>query len=194
MEIFDQMRIADNILSRLEIADPYCIVAGGAPRDWHFGNLANDIDVYYYTNADTMNFSKSQLKKLFPECDIVPLCEVSDRDSNMYSTMPFLRRIWNTEIEGVKVQFIQLSEPQAQFKVVKSMDVSICQTWYKDGKVNFTDNFKLGEVFKAMWTLNGCTWQDKHPKKMRERFPNYSLINEQQLQSMIKRKVLQGAN
>lgn len=44
-----QKLVADDILSRLELLDPRCIVAGGAPRDWHLGKTAKDIDVFLYT-------------------------------------------------------------------------------------------------------------------------------------------------
>jgi tRNA nucleotidyltransferase/poly(A) polymerase len=43
-----QQSVADSLLARLEAIDPHCIIAGGAPRDWYLGRLANDLDVYLY--------------------------------------------------------------------------------------------------------------------------------------------------
>jgi len=192
MDIVEQKQIADYVLGQMEMADPYCIVAGGAPRDWYFGKLANDLDLYYYTSASTMGASRKQIEKLIPGCNPQALCEVAQSDDNLYSTMPFLKRIWNAEVKGMKVQFIQLDQDKKQFQVVDQMDVSICQIYYKDGEIRRSNNFKLGEKLKTMWTLNECKWTDKHPSKMQKRFPEYSSVDEMQLQNMMVRELLKG--
>jgi len=43
--------IADEVLSRLEVIDPTCILAGGAPRDWWLGQSCNDLDFYILSTA-----------------------------------------------------------------------------------------------------------------------------------------------
>ena len=60
-----QMSVAQNVLNKLEFFDPSCILAGGAPRDWYFGNLANDLDFYVYFRPDLPNWWRSnQLEKV----------------------------------------------------------------------------------------------------------------------------------
>lgn len=48
-----QKSVADIVLSKLELLDRYCIIAGGAPRDWYLGMEATDIDVYLYYPVNT---------------------------------------------------------------------------------------------------------------------------------------------
>ena len=45
MSIVKQQLTANDILSKLEIIDPYVILAGGAPRDWYFGDECRDLMV-----------------------------------------------------------------------------------------------------------------------------------------------------
>lgn len=47
-----QQKVADDVLNLLEIIDPACIVAGGAPRDWYMGDVAKDIDVFLHLRND----------------------------------------------------------------------------------------------------------------------------------------------
>lgn len=41
------MTNAFEILDKIKIIDPHAVIAGGAARDWYFGNDARDIDIYY---------------------------------------------------------------------------------------------------------------------------------------------------
>lgn len=57
MKIEEQNVVAKKVLEKIKIVDPYVILAGGAPRDWYFGNPCNDLDIYYYSNAMTIHDS-----------------------------------------------------------------------------------------------------------------------------------------
>lgn len=48
-QIEHQKFVADTILYKLFPIDPYCICAGGAPRDWYLGKVASDLDIFIYT-------------------------------------------------------------------------------------------------------------------------------------------------
>jgi len=182
MTVEDQKRIAKDIMDKVKIIDPYAILAGGAPRDWYFGNLCNDLDIYYYSTGQTISVAKGQLECLFPDHSITNLSEryensvVQDEHMSMYNSMKFIRRVFETTVDGVRVQFIQLSEDRRQFDVVNAMDVSICQCWYNHYKdeIILSRNFKLTLASKIMFLPNGNNWADKHPFKMRERFPQFS--------------------
>ena len=45
-KVEEQKEYALKILERLSIIDPDIVIGGGAPRDWHFGRLAKDFDIY----------------------------------------------------------------------------------------------------------------------------------------------------
>jgi len=49
MSLIEQQRQSANaVLDKLRCLDSRAIIAGGAPRDWYFSKLANDIDIFYY--------------------------------------------------------------------------------------------------------------------------------------------------
>jgi len=199
MTVEQQKNIARDVMDGIKIIDPYALLAGGAPRDWYFGNPCNDLDVYYYSNGDTISASKGQLQSLFPHVTFTNRSERFENKSvdehrEVYNSMKFLRRVYETQVGGLKVQFIQLEENKRQFDVVSAMDVSICQCWYNHYKdaVVLSDNFKLTLATDIMFLPNGNSWSDKHPLKMRERFERFSCGTKEQAQSKLVREALRG--
>ena len=173
MNVSDQKAIVDEILERLELVDPYAAVAGGAPRDWYFGNLARDIDMYFYCNPATCNATVKQLSKVL-KMDIEAFSlgfdgGDEDRDSP-YATMNCIRRIINFEYKGVKFQLMQLLKPKDNFKVVDQMSASICKVWYKGGKIHLTQDFKLTIASGLIFLNESYNWSDPHPKKIQGYF------------------------
>lgn len=186
-----QKAVAESVYAVLKIIDPHCILAGGAPRDWHFGNLANDLDFYFASTATTIGAVKKQLNSVF---NGVTLLMDKDKDNagrgGMYASMPFLMRIWEVTVQDMPVQLIQVQVGK-QWTVVDHMDISICQAWYIDGEIHRHQNFKLTEASKNMFcTKPDYSWQDKHAKKIAERFPNYYLSTKEQATNSLLRKVL----
>lgn len=163
-----QKELAKKILNDLKVIDPRAYLAGGAPRDWEFGEEANDLDFYYFTQATTMRESASQLERFFPK---VHMSGETNGDVKLYEHMEGLRRIWNTEIDGMKVQFIQMQTIEDREKAWERMSVSICKikmdTW---GTVCKHKDFKLSQASDTMFLTKGYSWSDPHPNKIFERF------------------------
>lgn len=180
MSIEKQKKVANDILDKLSIIDPYCILAGGAPRDWYFGNEAKDLDFYFYSNGSTVSAVQSQLGKILGK-DVKVLFEPVERlhakgeneIKDLYKTMKSLVRIFEAEVDGIKCQLMQLEDPKGCFKVLDNMSVSICKVWYKGGKINLSKDFKLTLASKAMFLSEGYSWSDPHPKKIIGRFPHF---------------------
>lgn len=199
MTIEQQKATAQSVYEKLEIVDPHCILAGGAPRDWYFGNECNDLDFYYVSTARTIDACRNQLQKAFRGVEIKTLSEIQERSSgerkmgNLYRKMPSLVRVWQCNIAGMSVQFIQLAQPGDQFKVLEYMDVSICKIWV-DGDMNIS----LSEAFKKtlasgnMFLNDDYQWSDPHPQKMKQRFEGKfgCARSEDQVNSIILRKAL----
>lgn len=201
MTVEQQKSIAKDIMDRIKIIDPYALLAGGAPRDWYFDNPCNDLDIYYYSNGGTVNACKGQLEALFPHLIFTNRSERFERNSikdqlEICNSMKFLKRVFETTVDGLKVQFIQLTEDKKQFQVVDAMDVSICQCWYNhhEDRVVLSDNFKMTLATEIMFLLNGNSWSDKHPSKMHERFPEFSRGTYELAQKNILKKALEGIN
>lgn len=172
--IEQQKKVAQEIYKKLKIIDPYALLAGGAPRDWYFGNLANDLDFYFFSTGVTVASVVNQLSSIMG----VKVNAIEwDKDSHQhgqYKSMPFLRRVLEAEIGGEKVQFMQLTEPNAQFKVVDAMDVSICKVWCRvDMSVHMHQDFKITLASHTMFLSDGYNWSDRHPQKIADRFPKF---------------------
>lgn len=162
-----QKQLAAKILNDLKVIDPRAYLAGGAPRDWEFGLEANDLDYYYFTQAQTMAESATQLERFFPK---VTMSGELHGDTKLYEHMKGLRRIWNTEIEGVKVQFIQMDTIEDRERAWEHMSVSLCKIKMDAFGVHKHRDFKLSIGSGTMFLTEGYNWNDPHPKKIFERF------------------------
>ena len=174
-----QMRLADTILQSLECISPYAILAGGAPRDWYFGNEAKDLDFYLYSSAITTNALGKQLSNALG-IDIERISFQSKWEESLYTTMKRLSKIVNISGYDFPVQVMILKEPNDEFKVVEDMSTSICKVWYKDSKINLTKDFKLTVASGKMFLNEGYNWTDPHPKKMMERFRDKYCVSTRQ--------------
>lgn len=180
MSIDKQKEVAKKIYSKLKIVDPHCILAGGAPRDWYFGNEAQDLDFYFASTVRTIGAVRKQLEASFPESEITLLMDKEQGSTNeMYKSMSFLIRIWELVVDNISVQLIQV-EIGKQWKVVDNMDISICQCWYINDEIKTHQNFRLTEKSGVMFTVKeGYTWQDRHAAKIKERFTKYRVGSKQ---------------
>lgn len=169
MSIEMQKALADGLLNVLYKISPYVMLAGGAPRDWYFGEEANDLDIYLYSSANTKDTMLKQLKAC-TGVDFKFNAELMQDDSSLYKHMPQLRHIFEASVEGVKVQVMQLNDPRDEFRVVENMSTSICKIWYQEGKIHLSKDFKLSVATKCMFLKDEYKWTDPHPKKMMERF------------------------
>lgn len=172
--IEQQKKVAQDIYKKLKIIDPYSLLAGGALRDWYFGNLANDLDFYFFSTGVAVASVVNQLSSIMGvKVDAVKYDEDSHQHGQ-YKSMPFLRRVLEAEIGGEKSQFMQLTEPDAQFKVVDAMDVSICKVWCgADMSIQMHQDFKITLASHGMFLSDGYNWSDRHPQKISDRFPEF---------------------
>lgn len=173
--ILEQKARARRFIDRLEIIDPYCILAGGAPRDWLLSRQARDFDFYYYSQAVGEVASKKQLDSLFGK-DSFKLMQRSDKHKdegeNGYSKIPYISRVWEGEFEGMPVQLIQVISRNDTYKVVEDFDISICQVWYKNGRISPSGNFMFSVEQGVIFTTakNDKYTNTKHINKIKERF------------------------
>ena len=177
MTIEQQKATARSVYEKLKVIDPYCVLAGGAPRDWYFGNECNDLDFYYVSTARTVSACRNQLQKVFKDVEIKTLSEIHESSSsgaremsNLYQKMPSLIRVWQCKIAGMEVQFIQLATLG----------------------IRLTKAFKKTLASKSMFLSEGYEWSDPHPQKMKQRFEGKfgCASSEDQVNSIILRKAL----
>lgn len=166
-KIVFQKQLATKILNDLKVIDPRAYLAGGAPRDWEFGLEANDLDYYYFTQAQTMIESANQLERFFPK---VVMSGESQGDTKLYEHMKGLRRIWNTEVDGIKVQFIQMNSIDDRAKAWERMSMSLCKIKMDAFGIHKHRDFQTSLASGMMFLTDGYSWHDPHPAKIYERF------------------------
>lgn len=172
--ITEQMEAADAALSMLYPIDPYCILAGGAPRDWYFGNEAKDLDIFFHVNAST---SKHVIDRMLKHIGFKVI------DSNFaanipehYKKNPSLRAVYN--IEGdVPVQLMLMDQPTFG-SVIPKFPLSICKVWYKHGKTILDKDFRRGTNHRAIVKTNELyALGDEYLQKILNKYPDYRYYN-----------------
>ncbi len=168
--IEQQKQIADEILEKIFLMDSYAIVAGGAPRDWYFNRVAEDIDVFFYENVTTEQTEK-KLKKAGFE-----ILRTNSGESlpNHYKMNPNLATVFDCLYEGEKIQFLKMNKPTFK-SVVPQFPLSICKAWYKNGKLCVDTDFKRAVKHNAIVKTN-TLYANEHVylQKILSKFPEYT--------------------
>lgn len=167
--IEQQQSIALEVLHKLEITDPSCILAGGAPREWWFGKKANDLDFYvFWGDNTTCGQDKLRLDRLgfkgYKMMDRNPLSE-------LYGSIKELRRVWEVDYKGEKIQIMVMSQPTFNC-VVNRFGCSVSKIWWK-GKLHPTTEFIVSHHMKVNIIKDDYNAKESYVKKMSERFPDY---------------------
>ena len=156
-----QKDLASEILGRIQNAfDPSAVLAGGAPRDWEIGRLANDFDIYL--DSHTMHkFSDAAIRK-----EIFPHEEFRSMNEFNYSSDEIVD-VFQGWIEGMCVQLVFVScEPKDAIHYFNS---TISQIYY-DGKNTVKSAVKeaLDEKKVMLIHENGSL---EYCRKIFKRFP-----------------------
>lgn len=167
MSIEHQKQVADKILEGLFLIDPYAIVAGGAPRDWHFNEEASDIDVFFHVDRTlTVGTVNKMLSKILPAHN---KCVCDDDLPVSYEKNKALRCVRSYVIDGVNVQLIELHSPC--WNIVDTFPVNMCKAWYKNGRVVLERDFILGENTKLLYMTNKLYGhKDRYVEKITDKF------------------------
>lgn len=179
-----QKSIAKRVLSKIKTLDHRAIIAGGAARDWYFGNVANDIDIFYYHNNDLKGNanikSQTEILKVLLGVDEIKVLGFSGEKSpgieyHNYLLNPNIVGVFECCIEGVIFQFIQLTKRNVD---VSKFAYNMCQAWTNCDTIWTTMKFILG-VEKKILIETGELYAncDRFKMKMVAKFPDYSYIS-----------------
>jgi len=169
-KIEHQKFVADTFLDKMLPIDPYCIVAGGAPRDWHFGKVASDIDLFFYTEPQTLDILDARLKSVGIEYDELKL---GGTIPEWYKKNPHLKGVYCLTYQGVKVQLMRMDK-HTHHSVLPMFPLSICHAWYKNYKIHLEKPFIRGEKFKAIYKTS-TIYNNEHAyvQKILAKFPDW---------------------
>lgn len=176
-----QMAIADGLLHKLEAIDPFCILAGGAPRDWWLGKPARDLDFYFHSN-NPLKSVNLQLSRAGIE--VVGGRHINSKE-NLYKTLPTLSRIIYCIAEGsdIQIQLMQLSKKT--FGVIDEFACGVSKVWYKAGRIVPSQDFLLGHKTKSIVLNNGYEEDDFYIKKIKHYFPEYLIRSREEAQALL---------
>lgn len=183
-KIEHQKQVANKVLNELELIDPYCIVAGGAARDWYLGKSATDIDVFIYApQFKTNTFRLNTLTKLG--------FNITDKYENwttneIYKGNKLVEHLYNTVVNNEKVQLIFMK--QSTFtSVVNTFPISISKAWYKNNEIKITNDFNNSVKHKIIWkTVEEYTETNKYLLKIRDKFSDYKYVTKEEALRIIK--------
>lgn len=189
-----QMQIANEVLVKIKrVIDNEAIIAGGAPRNWDEGKLANDIDLYMRSfNHGTKAKIATQVKT----CLGVENLELyQDTDAMQHYTCGTdlnIVRLFGFILNGVKFQLIIMNPNHhyTNFKseVVKHMDIGLNRIscdWYSQYETSFNKTSEYVEDRRShtLTLLTSSMSKDQlehcmkvHLPKMQSYYPDYKLV------------------
>ena len=171
MNIEQQKKVADDVLKKIECVDPTAIVAGGAPRDWYLGNLASDIDVFFYFRNDLTTTRIGDILKSLG-LDVFRVNEGNGLP-DIYKKNPQLRAVFDCVVEGLSVQLLLMLEPTFK-SVIDHFPLNICKVWYKNSSIKTTKDFERAIKHKAIVKVSSLyANQDKYLQKIKSKFPEF---------------------
>ena len=173
MDIQKQQLIANILLTKLEAIDPFCILAGGAPRDWYFGREATDLDFYMYIGS----MSLSELHRRLYDLGLIDNSQAHSADfidDDDYIKSDRLKWILTFYYDSQKVQVMVMRKPVIE-SVLSHFSLSICRIWYKNQTTYFTPEFLKTVEEKTIRQVQeafGVGYIDK----IRAKFPDYGFV------------------
>jgi hypothetical protein len=167
-----QKLIADAVLNKLEIIDPYCILAGGAPRNWEFGRPARDLDIYLHIPEHMKEFNIKRFSKL--TIDVVEMSR-SERTIN-YNTMLSVVNVYKGIYQGIELNLVVTKKPTFEC-VINEFALSINKIWYKNNLTNYNISFIISVISKKLFKNNKYSIKEAHIEKIMGYFPNYEIVN-----------------
>lgn len=171
--ISQQKGIAVELLNKLKGADPCCILAGGAPRDWYLGEPCNDLDIYIHIPHQPQAWDELRWRSLgLPE---MRRLGENRKDPNKYKSMPNLRKVYEGVYKGMKFQVMTLELPTFE-AVIPYFATEVSSAWWTGkGDIKHTRGFKESHETEQLIFKKGYKANDPYVQKMIKRFPNYKV-------------------
>lgn len=196
MNLDEQKQIVNEVLVNVKwLLDSEAIVAGGAPRNWSEGKLANDIDLYMRSHCvNTSGRLRSQIANVIFNCEIEELETYQEVEIGEYTFGVDLEivKLLGVIYKGVKFQFIILNgnKEYKDFKkqIVSHMDIGLNQQyidWYsnRDNEIIKLKEAIKDEEDKTLTLFVNCMTPSQlkhcmshHLPKMQSYYPDHKLL------------------
>lgn len=165
-----QKKVADEVITKLRLIDRKAIVAGGAPRDWYFGNPAKDIDCYIYSRSNEQTVESLRILGF----NIVSIKQIEEFNQE-YTKCQYINQIVNVSYKGEDVQIMLWSIPLKN--LVNSFPCSISKASYTpEGGINLDDEFVLGLAYNEVYLNRNYEDDNPYILKIKLKFPTWTFI------------------
>lgn len=181
-----QKCIAEILYSKLENFSSV-ILAGGAPRDWHLGNTANDLDFYVYHNPNNKSV-KALLDNMCIEYKDLLLSLGLDFELKnpifdgkggwmFYEKNPNVLCVYEGLFENQSVQVVFMRHDFNISNLLDDFALDICQVAWKNDVFHTTQNFNEAVDHKIIRIVNNLySDRDKYVQKIRNKFPKFLFL------------------
>lgn len=177
MNIFKQKTIARNILNRLRVFDPGCVLAGGAPRDWYFNNLATDLDFYISVKGMHEETIRELIDDLLTfEKENPTSCYASSQERVYIDSLSGIYTVLNFEIEKTQVQVVLTL--QTIEDTIESFPFNVCQAWWTGNKIHTTEFFNSGVERKELIRTPTTVCNQRYKNKILLKFSHFTVLSE----------------
>jgi len=183
-----QKELSRLVYRALSIIDPRCLLAGGAPRNWYFGELAKDLDFYIQTPDDRRCYEQ---KGVFEGLGF-GVKESGDIKHEQYEMMPCLKRVWNlsfytwdTPIQVMEINHEAIGEEECWYngrgsthepeklpEVVGDFNNTLSYGWSAYGLTHYPKDF----LFSVEYKVVGYKYEAPNVKKLREKYPDFTFV------------------
>ncbi len=169
MTVADQEAYALKLLDTISIIDPDAIVAGGAPRDWHYNRLAKDLDIFIVGKQFECRTSiVERLQKLGFQVE-----DVTATSTNYLEDNRGISGVFNLKNTVVPAQIIYCSrDPRL---MIYDFMVSISKIYMNtDGQIYTKEEFRVGDKFNCIFVDGKADM--KYVDKIVAKYPRMKVV------------------
>ena len=150
------------------------VVAGGAPRDWFFGNPARDIDIFVEAGTDL-----TSILKFYENLENSFTVTKTKAELPAHYQSPYISSVMDVCTSGkTKIQLVVLEEGFPAATVTDNFPISISKITYKNYSIDPSEEF-LYSVRHARLTVDvGVDPQLPYIQKIRAYFHTYKLVTQ----------------
>lgn len=164
-----QKEVARSLLNKLRLVDPFAMIAGGAPRDWYFGNEAKDLDIYMRLPNHNTIALVDQLAAMVGISNLVGMEKVKE---SAYAELPNLKWVFAGTYNGVPINLMVMDQGVYE-EIVKDFDVAICRAWFDGEQCHYMPEFNYCIQTRVCLVHPKYTGKEAHLRKMAKRFPEF---------------------
>ena len=200
--IAKQKVIARLVLEKTRKYFPSAIITGGAPRNWHVGMVAKDIDIFLMQDAsgkldqivydlrknpDDLVQLKGQVEEEVEEpvkLDGGVLGVFVSKKTVDYDPNDIIE-VWELEVRGEKIQWVFLNQQRCSTPkefVMETFDFEICKMFFTDGVIELSPGAQHDFDNKILsLSVESLTQHDRlyslpgRAAKMQKLFPSFKL-------------------